>query len=160
MLELATLAELKAYVGRPLGTSDWLTIDQDRINAFAAVSGDHNWIHVDVDRARAEMPQGKTVAHGMLTFSLLAHLGHGICAIGDRARGVNYGSNKVRFTAPVPCGARVRLHRSLQAYEPVPGGARVTFGNTVEIEGVERPALVAETITVIYVKQKVQEATT
>lgn len=152
-MEVQTPYDLEAYVGKKLGTSEWLTIDQQRIDDFARVSGDDNWIHVDVERARRELPGGRTMAHGMLTFSLVTHLGTEICRVRERSRGINYGSNKVRFTAPVYCGARIRLHRSLEKYEPFEGGVRLTFGNTMEIEGVERPALVAETISVMYAKE-------
>jgi len=150
MLELETVADLKPYVGKPVGTSDWLTIDQQRIDDFARVSGDDNWIHVDVERAKRELPGGKTMAHGMLTLSLVTYLGGRILRVRQRSRGINYGSNKVRFTAPVVCGARIRLHRTLEKYEPIEGGARLTFGNRMEIEGEEKPALVAETISVLY----------
>jgi acyl dehydratase len=152
MLELNTPYDFEQYVGKTLGASDWLEIDQARIDAFAQVSGDDNWIHVDVDRARRELPGGKTIAHGMLTLSLVTCLGAQICRVRERSRGINYGSNKVRFTAPVQCGARIRLHRTLERYEPVEGGVRLTFGNRVEIEGVERPAMVAETVSVMYAK--------
>ena len=152
MLELETVADLKPYVGKPVGTSDWLTIDQQRIDDFARVSGDDNWIHVDVERAKRELPGGKTMAHGMLTLSLITYLGGKILRVRQRSRGINYGSNKVRFTAPVLCGARIRLHRTLEKYEPVEGGVRLTFGNRMEIEGEAKPALVAETISVIYAK--------
>ncbi|ALM84611.1 MaoC family dehydratase [Bordetella sp. N] len=153
MLEVDTPYDLKAYVGQVLGTSDWLRIDQARIDAFAQVSGDDNWIHVDVERARRELPQGKTIAHGMLTLSLITFLGAKICRVRQRSRGINYGSNKVRFTAPVQCDARIRLHRTLEAYDAMEGGARLTFSNRIEIEGVERPAMVAETISVMYAKE-------
>jgi acyl dehydratase len=153
-MELDTPYDLEQYVGKSLGCSDWIEIDQARIDDFARVSGDDNWIHVDVERARRELPDGKTIAHGMLTLSLVTHLGATICRVRERARGVNYGSNKVRFTAPVQCGARIRLHRTLERYEAIDGGARLTFGNRVEIEGRERPAMVAETISVMYAKGK------
>lgn len=152
MLEIETLTDLKPYVGKPLGTSDWVTIDQQRIDDFSRVSGDDNWIHVDVERAKRELPGGKTMAHGMLTLSLITYLGGKILRVRQRSRGINYGSNKVRFTAPVLCGARIRLHRTLEKFEPIGGGARLTFGNRMEIEGEEKPALVAETISVIYAK--------
>ena len=152
MLEIETLADLRSYVGKPLGTSDWVTIDQQRIDDFSRVSGDDNWIHVDVERAKKELPGGRTMAHGMLTLSLITYLGGKILRVRQRSRGINYGSNKVRFTAPVLCGARIRLHRTLEKFEAVEGGARLTFGNRMEIEGEEKPALVAETISVIYAK--------
>jgi len=152
MLEVETPEDMARYVGKPLGSSDWLTVDQERIDAFARVSGDENWIHVDVERARRELPGGKTIAHGMLTLSLVTYMGGNILRIRQRSRGINYGSNKVRFTAPVQCGARIRLHRTLEKYEAIDGGARLTFGNRMEIEGVERPALVAETVSIIYAR--------
>jgi acyl dehydratase len=152
MLEVQTPYDMQQYVGKELGSSDWLQIDQERIDAFAKVSGDDNWIHVDVERAKRELPGGKTIAHGLLTLSLITHLGSTICRVRERSRGINYGSNKVRFTAPVQCGARVRLHRTLERCEPIEGGVRLTFGNRVEIEGVERPAMVAETVSVMYAK--------
>jgi acyl dehydratase len=152
MLEVETVEDLKPYVGKPLGTSDWLAIDQERIDDFARVSGDDTWIHVDVERAKRELPGGKTMAHGMLTLSLVTYLGGRILRVRQRSRGINYGSNKVRFTAPVLCGARIRLHRTLEKYEPIEGGARLTFGNRMEIEGEEKPALVAQTISVLYAK--------
>jgi acyl dehydratase len=153
MLEVETPADMQRYVGQKLGTSDWFAIDQDRIDAFAEITGDKNWIHVDVARAGRELPGGKTIAHGMLTLSLVTHLGSAIVRVRERSKGINYGSNKVRFTAPVMCGARIRLHRTLEKFEAVEGGARLTFGNTMEIEGSERPALVAETVSMIYAKK-------
>lgn len=152
MLELKTPYDFEAYVGKKLGTSDWITIDQKLINDFADISGDRNWIHIDVERARNELPDGKTIAHGMLTFSLITDLGSKIVKVLERSKGVNYGSNKVRFTAPVQVGSRIRLHRTLVKFERAEGGARLTFGNEVEIEGKQRPALVAETISMMYAK--------
>ncbi|WP_233154881.1 MaoC family dehydratase [Candidimonas nitroreducens] len=150
MIEVDTHEDMQQYVGKELGSSDWLLIDQARIDAFAAVSGDYNWIHVDTDRASRELPGGKTIAHGLLTLSLLAFLGRDTYKVRKRKRAVNYGSNRVRFTHPVPCGSRIRLHRALAAYEAVQGGARLTFDNRIEIEGVARPAMLAETISIVY----------
>ncbi|HYZ31133.1 MAG TPA: MaoC family dehydratase [Crenalkalicoccus sp.] len=151
MLEVANLAELAGHVGRKLGTSDWIIVDQRMIDAFAEATGDHQWIHVDVERAKREMPGGKTIAHGYLTLSLLPRLNQSIFAIRSRKRGVNYGSNKVRFTAPVPAGSRIRGHLTLKALEEMPGGGhRLTMEATVEVEGAERPALVAETLSLVY----------
>jgi acyl dehydratase len=152
MLELETPYDFEAYVGKKLGTSDWMTIDQKLIDDFAAVSGDRNWIHIDVERAKQELPDGKTIAHGMLTLSLVTDLGANIAKVLERSKGVNYGSNKVRFTAPVQVGSRIRLHRTLLKFERAEGGARLTFSNEVEIEGKQRPALVAETISMMYAK--------
>ena len=150
MLHVEKPADMKAYVGKHLGTSDWVTIDQAMIDKFADASGDHQWIHVDVERAKREMPGGKTIAHGFLTLSLLAGLAHQIYEIRQRSRGINYGSNRVRFTAPVPVGSRVRLSQTLKNVEDIDGGVRMTFESTMEIDGSTRPALVAETLNLAY----------
>jgi acyl dehydratase len=150
MLVVETAAELENHVGQLLGTSEWVLIDQEKIDAFGKITGDENWIHMDVERAKRELPGGKTIAHGLLTLSLITHLGTTICTVRRRSKGINYGSNKVRFTAPVVCGARVRLHRTLKEYERIQGGARLTYDNVMEIEGESRPAFVAETISITY----------
>jgi acyl dehydratase len=150
MLEVERVADLAAHVGQTLGISPWVTVDQPMIDRFAEATGDHQWIHVDVERARTEMPGGRTIAHGYLTLSLLPRLTQTVWRVRQRSRGVNYGSNKVRFVAPVPADSRVRLHAKLAALEPVEGGHRLVMENTVEVEGGARPALVAETITLIY----------
>jgi acyl dehydratase len=150
MLIVETVAELENHVGQLLGTSEWVLIDQEKIDAFGKITGDENWIHMDVERAKRELPGGKTIAHGLLTLSLITHLGTTICTVRRRSKGINYGSNKVRFTAPVVCGARVRLHRTLNEYERIQGGARLTYDNVMEIEGESRPAFVAETISITY----------
>lgn len=150
LLELESPGDLAALVGKPIGTSEWVAVDQHMIDLFAEATGDHQWIHVDVERARREMPGGRTIAHGFLTLSLLPRMAHTIWRIERRSRGLNYGLNKVRFTAPVPAGARIRLHQSLKAAEPVEGGQRFTFEARVEVEGEARPALVAETLAIVY----------
>ena len=150
MLEVDTPADMDAHVGEALGTGDWVTVTQAMIDTFADATGDHQWIHVDIARAQAELPGGTTIAHGFLTLSLLPMLTTSAYRIKQRSRGVNYGSNKVRFTNPVPAGARVRVHVRLKASEPVDGGRRLVTEATVEIEGKDRPALVAEIITVAY----------
>lgn len=150
MLEVERPADMIPYVGKTIGTSDWLVVDQKMIDQFAEATGDHQWIHVDVERASREMPGGKTIAHGYLTLSLLPRLSQTVYRITGRSRGVNYGSNKVRFTAPVPAGTRVRLHQVLKAVEPIEGGQRLTFESTIEVEGNTRPALVAETLSLAY----------
>jgi acyl dehydratase len=151
MLTVETPNDLLGLVGRELGPSEWLTVDQGMIDKFADATGDHQWIHVDVERAKREMPGGKTIAHGYLTLSLVPRLAHTLLGVNKRARGLNYGSNKVRFTNAVPAGARVRLRQRILAAEPVAGnGVRVTSEMTVEVEGQERPALVAEIIGVQY----------
>ena len=143
--------DLKQHVGKELGPSDWFTVDQAMIDKFAEATGDHQWIHVDVERAKREMPGGKTIAHGYLTLSLVPRLASTLVKVTKRKRGVNYGSNKVRFTNMVPAGARVRLRQKLVKVEDVAGGGvRITSEMTMEIEGQEKPALVAETMGVQY----------
>ena len=150
MLVVDRPAEIMAHVGQRLGVSDWVTVDQAMIDKFADATGDHQWIHVDVERAKRGMPGGKTIAHGFLTLSLVAGLAHQIYDIRKRSRGINYGSNKVRFTAPVPAGSRVRLSQTLKNVEAIAGGVRMTFESTMEVEGSARPALVAETLSLAY----------
>jgi acyl dehydratase len=149
-LKLETPRSMVEHVGRNLGASEWLEIDQARIDAFAATTGDDHWIHVDVERARRELPDGKTIAHGLLTLSLVPKLQRSIWTIEKRGRGLNYGYNRVRFTGPVPVGARIRLQQTVKAAEPADGAVRIVFESTVEVEGAGRPALVAETIVLIY----------
>ena len=141
---------LKAVVGEHLGYSPWVEISQERVNQFADATGDHQWIHVDVERARKEMPDGKTIAHGYLTLSLVPRLAATLMRVKKRSRGVNYGSNKVRFISPVPAGTRIRLRQRIANVEEVQGGVRVTSEMTVEVEGQQRPALIAETMGLSY----------
>jgi len=150
MLEIASPMEMAAYVGRELAPGDWLTVDQAMIDAFAEATGDRQWIHIDPERAKRELPGGRTIAHGFLTLSLLPRLAQSVLAIRGRAHTLNYGSNKVRFTAPVPSGSRIRLHVTVKAVEPVQSGVRLILENRIEIEGETKPALVAETIQVAY----------
>jgi acyl dehydratase len=150
MLELETPHDWLKNIGRELGPSDWMTVDQAMIDKFAEATGDHQWIHVDVERAKKEMPGGKTIAHGYLTLSLVPRLASTLSRVKKRSRGVNYGSNKVRFISPVQAGARIRLRQRIANVEEVPGGVRVTSEMTVEIEGQPKPALVAETMGVSY----------
>ena len=151
MLELETPLDIKQHVGRELGPSEWMTVDQPMIDKFAAATGDHQWIHVDVERAKKEMPGGKTIAHGYLTLSLVPRMAATLTKVKKRSRGVNYGSNKVRFINPVPAGARIRLRQRIKNVEDIQGGVRVTSEMTVEIEGQDKPALVAELIGQQYV---------
>jgi acyl dehydratase len=151
MLKVETPKDLLQHIGRELGPSDWITVDQAMIDRFADATGDHQWIHVDVERARREMPGGKTIAHGYLTLSLIPRLAASLLEITRRSRGINYGSNKIRFISPVPAGSRIRLRQRIVGAEEVAGnGVRVTSEMTVEIEGPERPALVAEVIGIRY----------
>jgi acyl dehydratase len=143
--------DLADHVGEELGPSDWLTVDQAMIDKFADATGDHQWIHVDVARARREMPGGKTIAHGYLTLSLVPRLAQTLVQVTEVSRGLNYGSNKVRFTSAVPVGSRIRLRQKILEVEPAEGnGVRVTSDVKVEVEGQERPALVAEIIAIRY----------
>jgi acyl dehydratase len=146
-----TLAGLGERIGQELGLSDWVAMDQRRIDAFAACTGDHQWIHVDVERAKRESPFRGTVAHGYLTLAMVAPLAMQIGVIPiDAAAGLNYGIDKVRFLAPVPAGARVRLRVVLAGIEPREGGQVIMkTQNTLEVEGSERPALIAETLALL-----------
>jgi acyl dehydratase len=146
MKTYAHLADLEALVGQPLGTSDWITVDQARIDAFADATLDHQWIHVDSERA-GQGPFGTTIAHGFLTLSLLPVFFASAFEIADVRMGVNYGLNRVRFIAPVPAGSRLRADFKLLAYERLDGGAQLVTEVTVEREGGERPACVAEAVT-------------
>jgi acyl dehydratase len=143
-----TIAEIGEHIGRELGVSDWVTIDQSRIDTFADCTGDHQWIHVDVERAKRESP---FIAHGYLILSMVAPLSMEIGIVPkDAAAGLNYGIDKVRFLAPVPAGARVRLRVVIIGVEPREGGqAIMKTQNTLEIEGLQKPALIAETLALL-----------
>jgi acyl dehydratase len=141
--------ELRAAVGTEVGVSDWLTIDQDRINKFADATDDHQWIHVDPELAAAG-PFGKTIAHGYLTLSLLPVLVTPITHVSGVRMGVNYGTNKVRFPAPLPVDSRVRARVSVLSVDDVEGGYQVTAKVTIEREGGDKPVCVAESISRIY----------
>ena len=143
-------SDLAAWIGKPLGASDWVSLDQRKIDAFAELTGDDHWIHVDTERAQRELPGGKTLVHGFLTLALIPWLQRSVYRIEKRGRGLNYGCNRLRFTSPVPVDARVRLLQTVKACEPVEGGTRLTFECTIEVEGQARPALVAETLLQIF----------
>lgn len=142
----AHLADLQACVQQSIGCSDWIEIDQARIDQFATATGDHQWIHTDPARA-AQGPFGATVAHGFLTLSLLSALFDSGFVVEDSHLGVNYGLNRVRFPAPVPVGSRLRGHFKLLSYEPIPNGAQLTVEVTVEREGSDKPVCVAESVS-------------
>ena len=148
MAKSVGFSEVGTLVGQEIGVSDWLEITQERVNQFAEATGDHQWIHVDVERATREI--GGPIAHGYLTLSLIPFLGAGLLNVSGVTRGINYGSNKVRFTGMVRVGKRVRMRQKLLAAEPKSGGLQLTNECTIEIEGEERPACVAETLSVIY----------
>src|SRR5271157_2929320 len=145
MTEL-TMSNMKDRVGSELGVSDWMVVEQERINEFAECTGDDQWIHVDVERAKRESPYGGPVAHGYLMLAMIAPLSLEIGVLPkDAAAGLNYGVDKARFLAPVPAGARVRLRVVLTGVEPKDGGqAILKTRNTLEVEGSDKPALVAE----------------
>jgi acyl dehydratase len=146
-LELASARALRDRVGQEVGVSDWLEITQERIDRFAQAGGDHQWIHVDVERARRESPFRAPVAHGFLTLSLLSRLLTDTIALGGSKLGVNYGLNRVRFTAPVPVGSRLRARFTLKALDEIDGGVQLTWSVTMEREGSDKPCMVAEWLT-------------
>ncbi|HUQ91877.1 MAG TPA: MaoC family dehydratase [Bryobacteraceae bacterium] len=146
--EIADIAELKTLAGQEVAMSDWLEITQERIDAFAEATGDFQWIHVDVERAKRESPFGTTIAHGFLTLSLTPQFSFSSVEIKQKLRMmINYGCNKVRFISPVKCGARIRSRHTVLDVEDVKDGWQARWQVTIEIEGQEKPALVAETIT-------------
>lgn len=151
MLEIASLAELEGMVGQELAVSDWVEITQERVGMFAEATGDHQWIHLDVERSRKESPYGGTVAHGFLTLSLLPMLMQKAIAMPNARMSVNYGLNKVRFPAPVPVGSRVRGRVTLLSVEDIPGGVQIVWQVTLECEGGDKPVCVAESVTRRYV---------
>jgi len=141
--------ELKGAVGESLGTSDWLSVDQKRIDQFADATGDHQWIHVDPERAK-DGPFGTTIAHGFLTLSLIPIFTPQVFRVENVKMGINYGVNKVRFTSPVPVNSRLRGSYELTSVDDVTGGVQVVNKVTLELEGSERPACVAETLVRYY----------
>ncbi|WP_405733167.1 MaoC family dehydratase [Streptomyces sp. NBC_01537] len=146
----ASLDELRAAVGEELGTSDWLEVDQKRIDLFAEATGDHQWIHVDPEKA-ATGPFGTTIAHGYLTLSLIPQFTFTLLKVEGVKMGVNYGVNKVRFPSPVPVGSRLRASSRLAEVTEVPGGAQIVTVVTIEREGGDKPVCVAETVARYYV---------
>ena len=145
-VEIARLADLKGLIGQEIAVSDWLTITQERINQFADATGDHQWIHVDPERAK-ESPFKSTIAHGFLTLSLLPLFTQECISMPSVRMGVNYGTNKVRFINPVPVGSRLRGRFTMKAVEDIPGGVQMTMLATIELEGADKPACVAESVS-------------
>ncbi|MDX6351853.1 MAG: hypothetical protein QOF84_6643 [Streptomyces sp.] len=141
--------ELRAAVGEDLGTTDWLEVDQKRIDLFAEATGDHQWIHVDPEKA-AQGPFGTTIAHGYLTLSLIPQFTAGLLTVEGVKMGVNYGVNKVRFPAPVPVGSRLRASSRIAELTDVPGGIQLVTVVTIEREGGDKPVCVAETVARFY----------
>ena len=151
MREIATLAQLKELVGQEVGVSEWLTVSQERVNTFADATEDHQWIHLDVERAKRESPYGGTIAHGYLTLSLLPMLMSSSLKIANVKMGLNYGLNKVRFPAPVPVGSALRARFTLLKDEDIEGGAQMVWQITIERQGSEKPVCIAEVVFRYYV---------
>ena len=149
-MTVVDLAQLGGLVGREVATSDWLVITQDRIDAFAEATSDHQWIHVDSGRARAETPFGATIAHGFLTLSLLSALMRDAVTVDGPRMTLNYGLNRVRFVSPVPCGSRIRARVALATVDDRGDSIQATWGVTIEREGGDKPAVVAEWIVRYY----------
>ncbi|MGZ8259349.1 MAG: MaoC family dehydratase [Caldimonas sp.] len=145
MKSYATLAELERQVGGEAAVSDWIEVTQERIRQFADATSDHQWIHLDQERAKAG-PFGTTIAHGFLTLSLLSGMAASALEVRDTRMAVNYGLNRVRFMAPVPSGSRVRGHFKLIKFERIDGGAQLTYEVTMEREGSDKPVCVAESL--------------
>jgi acyl dehydratase len=152
MRVLDDLDELSSLKGDELGTSEWLEIDQDRVDRFADATGDHQWIHVDVERA-AGGPFGGTIAHGYLTLSLVPFLGGQVFALETPGARLNYGVNKVRFPAPVRVGSRIRSRVVMGDVSDIPAGKQLTLHHTIEVEGQDKPACVAETVVLLLPEQ-------
>ncbi|HEY9231887.1 MAG TPA: MaoC family dehydratase [Blastocatellia bacterium] len=149
---ISGIEELKTLAGEEIGVSDWFEVTQARINAFADATEDHQWIHIDTERAKTASPFGTTIAHGFLSLSLLPHLAAQAYRVqGEFKMGINYGLNRLRFISPVPAGSRVRARFTLQSVEDVAGGVQLTVVATVEIDGGQKPALVAEWLMRYYV---------
>ena len=140
-----SLRELESRVGQEVGVSPWVEMPQERIDLFAKATEDFQWIHVDPHKAKSS-PFGTTIAHGFLTLSMLPKLSESTFEYSDRKMGVNYGLNKVRFTAPVPAGSKIRGRFTLAGYEKLDGGVQVTWNVTIEREGGDKPVMVAESI--------------
>jgi acyl dehydratase len=149
MLTITGIDELRSRIGDELGVSDWHEVTQEAIDAFADVTGDHQWIHVEPERAR-ETPFGGTIAHGLYTLSLGPRFTFELFSIDGFAFGLNYGYGRVRFPAPVPVGSRVRMRATLSNVEDVPGGVQITVTQTFEVDGGSKPVCVAESLARMY----------
>ena len=150
MREIHSLTDLKALIGQEVAVSDWIEISQERVNTFASATGDHQWLHVDVERANRESPFKGPIAHGFLTLSLLPMLMTNAIHMSDVNMGVNYGLNKVRFPAPVLVGSKLRAHFKLLEVEDISGGAQMIWEVKIEREGSDKPVCVAESIMLRY----------
>ncbi|WP_319824047.1 MaoC family dehydratase [Thalassovita sp.] len=149
MIAVETAVDLARHTEKPLGATEWMEITQTQINAFAELTGDDHWIHVDVARAAREQPDGKTIAHGLFLVSLIPRLQRQLFRIERRGAGLNYGYDRVRFTAPVPAGSFVRLVQTITSVTRRGQGTQLAITSTIEIKGSERPALVADGLLLI-----------
>jgi acyl dehydratase len=143
-----TFEEIEAVAGQEIGTTDWVEITQERVNQFADATGDHQWIHVDVEKAK-DGPFGGTIAHGYLTLSLVPWLGSMLFSLQTPGAKLNYGVNKVRFPNPVRVGSRIRSRVTINAVVDIPAGKQLTVGHVIEVEGEDKPACVAETVVLL-----------
>lgn len=153
MHRIKTIEDARALEGTEVGVSDWIVIDQQKINQFADATGDYQWIHVDETRAARELPEGKTIAHGYLTLALIPTMTGHFVEVENLTRAINFGCNKVRFYSPVPVGARVRARALVMQARKRGGALHLTSEVTVEVEGVRKPACVAETIGIYFVEE-------
>jgi acyl dehydratase len=149
-INVKRIAELSSYVGQEVGPTEWLLVTQHQIDVFAELTQDRHWIHIDQKRAREELAFGSTVSHGLLTLSLLPRLADELLSVETYRHGLNYGLNRVRFTAPVRAGASIRLRSRILAVDPVENGIRLTRENVVEVNDTEKPAMIAETVVMMY----------
>lgn len=157
---LKSIEDAKALENVEVGVSDWITVDQQMINRFAEATGDHQWIHVDEERAARELPDGKTIAHGYLTLSLIPNLTNNFVHIENLTRAINFGANKVRFYTAVPVGSRVRARATVLQARKRGGALQLISEIKVEVEGERKPACIAETIGIYYFDEEDDDATT
>lgn len=153
MYRIKTIEDAKALEGKEVGVSEWIIVDQQKINQFADATGDYQWIHVDEDRAARELPEGRTIAHGYLTLALVPALTGNFVQVDNLVRAINFGCNKIRFYSPVPVGARVRARALVLEARKRGGALHLTSEITIEVEGVRKPACVAETIGIYFVEE-------
>ncbi|QRR34000.1 MaoC family dehydratase [Hydrogenophaga sp. YM1] len=150
MVTIERPGDLAQWIGKPFPAAEWFTVTQTLIDQFADLTGDHQWLHCDPERAARESPYGITIAHGLLTLSLMPRLRAALYEVRHTSSGVNYGADKLRFTAPVKCGARIRLQETVRELTPIAGGVRFLSDVHVEVEGEPKPALVIETIGLLF----------
>ncbi len=153
MHRIRSIDDAKALEGKEVGISEWIVVDQQKINQFADATGDYQWIHVDLGRAARELPEGRTIAHGYLTLALIPALTSNFVEVENLVRAINFGCNKIRFYSPVPVGARVRARAVVLQARKRGGALHLTSEITMEVEGVKKPACIAETIGIYFVEE-------